>query len=55
VQFRSGDRGDKNRMDRAAAERLRIYFASQYLASSCWYFCWYRQQQATKINVISEC
>jgi hypothetical protein len=26
-----------------------IYFCQLYRASSCWYFCWYRQQWVTKI------
>jgi hypothetical protein len=28
---------------------LLFYFCQLYRASSCWYFCWYRQQRMTEI------
>jgi len=33
----------------AAGEPAYFIFASQYRASACWYFCWYRQQSTMKI------
>jgi hypothetical protein len=33
---------------------LLFYFCQLYRASSCWYFCWYRQQSTKKITLHSE-
>lgn len=32
-----------------AGSQLLLFFACQSRPSACWYFCWYRQQSATKI------
>jgi hypothetical protein len=36
-----------------APARLLFYFCQLYRASSCWYFCWYRQQSTKKITLHS--
>ena len=49
-----GDCGDRNGMARAYAPgSLLFYFCQLCRASSCWHFCWYRQQSTTKITLHS--